>query len=132
MIPPASASASPATSQTAATVSPSTLGAVTVTLGPQGVQWPLTIAPPQETVPMVVEPSDYYPAGTFTVTASLDNPGSSALPGADDGTVTVVITPSATPTPVTVVFVSMATETVTTTVAGEASVFTTTYVTLTV
>lgn len=97
-------------------------GALTVTVGPSGLQWPLTIASPQETVPIVVGPSDYNLPGTVTVTASVISMDAGQL---SSGMVTVVVTPTFTPTPVTVVLVSMDTETLTTTVSGQPTVFTT-------
>ncbi|KIP12585.1 hypothetical protein PHLGIDRAFT_27363 [Phlebiopsis gigantea 11061_1 CR5-6] len=97
-------------------------GALTVTVGPSGLQWPLTIASPQETVPIIVGPSDYNPLGTVTVTASIVSTDAGQV---SSGMVTVVVTPTSTPTPVTVVLVSMDTETLTTTVSGQAAIFTT-------
>jgi hypothetical protein len=101
-------------------------GAFTVTMGPSGVQWPLTVTP-QGYYPMVIEPSGYEPSAAITVseTSSMVGMGSAPSPGLG-GTVTVIITPTFTPSPVTVVLVSMETETVTATVSGTLSVFTTT------
>lgn len=105
--------------------------ALTYTLGPGGVQWPLTITPPGMTVPIVVEPSGYSMPGTIMVSASVAGIQTDVGPQAvsqgsvGSGTVVVVVTPTVTPTPVTVVFVTVNTVTATTTGLSMTSVYTT-------
>ncbi|KAJ3554704.1 hypothetical protein NM688_g2973 [Phlebia brevispora] len=91
----------------------------TITVGPSGVQWPLTVTPTFGGETIVVESLSVVnvvpPAPTITV----DGNG-------DQGAVTVTISPPSTPSPITIVFVSVATVIGTTAMSGGlSSVFTT-------
>ena len=90
--------------------------AITVTIGSSGVQWPLTITPPQASETVVIQPAPSLP-GVVTLISiaapeatSTDDTGG---PDGEDGTVTVMIAPTASATPVTVVFISLETLTAT-------------------
>lgn len=105
--------------------------ALTVTLGPSGMQWPLTIIPPGMTVPIVVEPSGYAVPETIVVSGSAIVTETNMVTktisddSVGDGTVVVVVTPTFTPTPVTIVILTVDTVTATSTGPGITTTYTT-------
>ncbi|KAI0348651.1 hypothetical protein BDW22DRAFT_1320001 [Trametopsis cervina] len=95
-------------------------GTITYTVGPAGVQWPLTLTEPGVgTVFIGPSPSGSTISDDATKTIGGQDPD-------DTSTVVIVVSPTDMPTPVAVVLASIQTLTVTETDAGQASTVTTT------
>lgn len=104
---------------------------ITITVGPLGIQWPITIGPPFSPETVVIQPAFSAPPGMVTVVsiAPSSAPTVTKDSSGDQGTITVMVSPTMKPTTVTIVLASPTTSTVLTTMPGGlTTTFTTLYV----
>ncbi|KAF7791957.1 hypothetical protein EIP86_002983 [Pleurotus ostreatoroseus] len=95
------------------------MNTITISVGPLGLQWPITIGPPLSPETVVIQPAFSPLSGMVTVvTVTPSSPTVTEDSNGDQGTITVMVSPTSKPTPITIVLASATTTTGTTTMQG--------------